>query len=200
MTELDKKMKRLRVLLVDDSSERRASVEDSLSEVECEVVGFASSSDNLLALVQRLNPEVVIIDMQSPGRDTLESLESIKSAAPKPIVMFTQDDAGESIIRATRAGVSAYVVDGISKKRVRPILDAAVERFQQFRTLTTELERTRAQLEEHKIIDKAKGILMKQRQLTEEDAYKALRNQAMRSNKRVFDVAESVVAAASLLI
>ncbi|MCW5584559.1 MAG: response regulator [Chromatiales bacterium] len=123
MTELDKKMKRLRVLLVDDSSERRASVEDSLSEVECEVVGFASSSDNLLALVQRLNPEVVIIDMQSPGRDTLESLESIKSAAPKPIVMFTQDDAGESIIRATRAGVkSAYVVDGISKKRVRPIL------------------------------------------------------------------------------
>ena len=102
-----KPAKRLRVLLVDDSPERRASVQQSLAEVGCEVVGFAASSDDLLQHVQQLNPEVVIIDLEAPGRDTLESLHSVQSAAPRPIVMFTQDDNGETITRATRAGVSA---------------------------------------------------------------------------------------------
>jgi response regulator NasT len=192
--------RRLRVLLVDDSSERRASVERSLAEVGCDVVGFASSSENLLQRVQTDNPEVVIIDMESPGRDTLEGLESVRSSAPRPIVMFTQDDNGETISRATRAGVMAYVVDGIGQKRVRPILEAAIERFQQFSLLTRELEKARAQLAERKVVDKAKGILMKQRGMSEEQAYKAMRDLAMRSNKRLADVAESIVAAASLLI
>jgi response regulator NasT len=114
--------------------------------------------------------------------------------------MFTQDDDGATIARATRAGVSAYVVDGINRKRVRPILDAAIERFQQFRGLTEELQETRAQLEARKVVDKAKGILMKQRGMTEDEAYKALRSLAMSSNKRLVDVAESVIAAANLLL
>ena len=200
MSEVGAQKKRLRVLLVDDSTQRRASLKESLAEVGCELVGFASSAEDLLGRVQQDNPDVVIIDLDSPGRDTLESLQSVQSAAPRPIVMFTQDDDGSTIARATRAGVSAYVVDGISTKRVRPILDAAIERFQQFRSLTRELEKTRAQLEERKVVDKAKGILMKQRGMTEDEAYKAMRSLAMSSNKRLIDVAESIVSAASLLI
>lgn len=192
--------KQLRVLLVDDAEERRASIAASLAEVGCQVIGFVSSREDVLARVDQANPDVVIIDLDSPGRDTLDSLQTLQSTAPRPIVMFTQDDNGATIARATRAGVSAYVVDGISKKRVRPILDAAIERFQQFRVLTEELARTKAQLEERKIIDKAKGILMKQRGMSEDDAYRAMRSLAMSSNKRLIDVADGIVAAAKLLL
>ncbi|MGD1984808.1 MAG: ANTAR domain-containing protein [Chromatiaceae bacterium] len=194
------KKRRLKVLLVDDSDERRVSIGTALSEVGCDVVGFVSSHDDVLTRVQQSNPDVVIIDLEAPGRDTLDSLQTVQSTAPRPIVMFTQDDNGATIARATRAGVSAYVVDGISTKRVRPILDAAIERFQQFRQLTEELAKTRAQLEERKVIDKAKGILMQQRGMSEEEAYKALRSLAMSSNKRLVDVADGLVSAARLLL
>jgi response regulator NasT len=191
---------RLRVLLIDDSDERRSSIETALSEVGCDVVGFVSSQEDVLLRVQQNNPDVVIIDLEMPGRDTLDSLQTVQSTAPRPIVMFTQDDNGATIARATRAGVSAYVVDGLSAKRVRPILDAAIERFQQFRQLTEELAKTKAQLEERKIVDKAKGILMQQRGMSEHEAYKALRSLAMSSNKRLPQVAESIVDAAKLLL
>lgn len=191
--------KTLRVLLVDDSEARRLAVEQSLAEVGCEVVGYASSRDNLLQRVNEDRPDVVIIDTESPSRDTLESLESVQSESPRPIVMFTQDDNGETITRATRAGVSAYVVDGLSQKRVRPILDAAIERFQRFSQLSDELQKTRAQLAERKTIDKAKAILMKQRGMTEDEAYRAMRELAMKNNRRIAEIADSVVAAASLL-
>ena len=193
-------LKKLTVLLVDDSPERRDAVETELTGVACEVIGFASSSENLLARIQGLDPDVLVIDLESPDRDVLDSLESIQSLAPRPIVMFTQDDDGQTITRATRAGVSAYVVDGISQKRVRPILDAAIERFQQFRRLAKELEKTRTELEQRKTLDKAKGILIRRRGMTEDEAYKAMRKLAMSSNKRVIDVAESIVSAANLLI
>ena len=200
MSGATKPNKTLRILLVDDSPQRRAALETSLAEVGCEVVGFVSRSDDLLRQVETLDPEVVIIDIDSPSRDTLDGLTSVQSRAPRPIVMFTQDDNGETITRATRAGVSAYVVDGISQKRVRPILDAAIERFRHFSDLSRELARTRAELAERKIVDKAKGILMKRRGMSEDEAYKAMRNLAMSSNKRLVDIAESIVSAASLLI
>ena len=174
MLESKPPLKNLRVLLVDDSPGRRAAIEQALTEVGCDVIGFASSTDNLLYRVEADDPEVVIIDMDSPGRDVLEGLESVQSSAPRPIVMFTQDDDGRTITRATRAGVSAYVVDGISQKRVRPILDAAIERFQQFRLLADELEKTRAEIQQRKMLDKAKGILMQRRGMSEDEAYKAM--------------------------
>ncbi len=191
---------RLRVLLVDDSRERRAGVERALAEVGCEVIGFVSGPDDLVQRVQSADPDVVIIDIEAPGRDTLDSLRSVQSSAPKPIVMFTQDDNGETITRATRAGVSAYVVDGISQKRVRPILDAAIERFVQFRSLSDELAKTRAELSQRKVIDQAKGILMRQRGMSEDEAYKAMRSLAMSNNKRVVEIAEGLIEAAKLLI
>jgi response regulator NasT len=191
---------RLRVLLVDDSDDRRESIAASLAEVGCDAIGFVSSQEDVLTRVQQSNPDVVIIDLESPGRDTLDSLQTVQSTAPRPIVMFTQDDDGATIARATRAGVSAYVVDGVSTKRVRPILDAAIERFHQFRGLAEELEKTRAQLEKRKIVDKAKRILMTQRGMSEDEAYKALRSLAMNSNKRLAQIAESIVDAAKLLL
>jgi response regulator NasT len=200
MTKADRQDKRLRVLLVDDSPERRASVEASLAGVGCEVIGYAAGTDNLVQRIQLADPDVVIIDIETPGRDTLDSLQCVQTTVPKPVVMFTQDDNGETISRATRAGVSAYVVDGISQKRVRPILDAAIERFAQFRNLSDELARTRAELSERKLIDQAKGILMKQRGMSEDEAYKALRNLAMSNNKRIVEIAEGLIAAAKLLI
>ena len=190
---------RLRVLLVDDSRERRTSLERSLADVGCDVVGFVSGVDDLVRRVQSADPDVVIIDIESPKRDTLDSLRCVQSSAPKPIVMFTQDDDGETITRATRAGVSAYVVDGISQKRVRPILDAAIERFTQFRLLSDELAKARTELSQRKTIDQAKGILMRERGMGEDEAYKAMRDLAMRNNRRIVDIAESVIAAASLL-
>ncbi len=199
MAQTESHNRRLRVLLVDDSRERRASLEHSLAEVGCDVVGFVSSPDDLVQRVQYADPDVVIIDIESPGRDTLDSLRCVQSSAPKPIVMFTQDDNGDTITRATRAGVSAYVVDGISQKRVRPILDAAIERFVQFRRLSDELEKTRTELSQRKTIDQAKGILMRERGMAEDEAYKALRDLAMHNNKRIVEIAESVIAAAKLL-
>lgn len=200
MSESARPSKKLRVLLVDDSKERRASIETALADVGCDLVGLVSCTDQLLDHIQTYDPEVVIIDMDSPGRDTLESLESVQSSAPRPIVMFTQDDNGQTISRATRAGVSAYVVDGINQKRVRPIIDAAIERFQQFQSLATELEITRKELAQRKVIDKAKGILMQRRGMSEDEAYKAMRKLAMSSNKRLSDIADSIVSAAELLI
>lgn len=199
MKDKPKSGRRLRVLLVDDTVERRESVDRSLAEVGCEVIGFASSDDNLLQRVEQTNPDVVIMDLESPGRDTLDSLRTVQSSAPRPIVMFTQDDDGETITRATRAGVSAYVVDGISQKRVRAIVDAAIERFVQFSDLSQELAKTRAQLSERKAVDQAKGILMKQRGMSEDEAYRALRKLAMSNNKRIGEIAESLIATAQLL-
>ncbi|NND92575.1 MAG: ANTAR domain-containing protein [Granulosicoccus sp.] len=190
----------LRVLLVDDSDERRKAITDALADVNCQVIGFVSKREDVLSLVQESNPDVVIVDLESPGRDTLDSLRSIQSVTPRPIVMFSQDDQGATIARATRAGVSAYVVDGISRKRVRPILDAAILRFQQLRGMADELEKTRTQLEERKTIDKAKTLLMKQRGMSEDEAYKALRSQAMSTNRRLADIAGIVVEAAQILI
>lgn len=192
--------RRLRVLLVDDSVDRRDAIEQALLSVGCEVIGLALGSDDLLSCVERSDPDVVVIDTESPGRDTLQSVHSLQDASPRPIVMFTQDDDGRTIARATRAGVSAYVVDGIGRKCVRPILAAAIERFRQYHRLKNELDRTRAQLEDRKVIDKAKGILMQKRGMTEDEAYRAIRSLAMSSNKKVAEVADGIVSAASLLI
>jgi len=151
-------------------------------------------------LIGAKDPDVIIVDMDAPGRDTLESLAFVQSRIPRPIVMFAQDEGPDTIRRAVQAGVSAYVVDGIQPRRVRPIIEAAIARFERFRALETELVKTRGQLAERKVIDKAKGLIMSQKGVSEEEAYQAMRRLAMRSNRRVVEVAEGIIAAAELLI
>jgi len=192
--------KALRTIVVDAEPQRREVLEQALREKGCDVVATASLNDDLLALIERHDPDVVILDMEAPSRDTLESLAYVQSRIPRPIVMFAQDGDRETIRRAVQAGVSAYVVDGLQTSRVRPIIEAAIARFEQYRTLEEELAKTREQLAERKTIEKAKGLIMRQRGVSEEEAYQALRKVAMRTNRRVAEVAESLLATAELLL
>lgn len=186
-------------MLVRDQSARLAAGMADFSCDSCEVVGVASFTDDLLAAVERYQPDVVIADMDAPNRDMLEALGSVQAKAPRPLVLFSPDDEPASIKRAVRAGVSAYVADDLQRQRMRPILDAAIAHFEQYRALQVELEKTRGQLEERKIIDRAKGIIMVQRGVSEPEAYRLLREAAMNRNQRLVQVAESIIAASEIL-
>ncbi len=192
-------MSKLKVMLVDEQAERLTVVAEMLETVGCEVVASLTPEDDLLGQVAQVRPDVVIVDMDSPSRDTLESLRSVQSTIPRPMVMFSQDDDGETIRRAVDAGVSAYIVDGLKSSRVRPILDAAMARFEQYQALELELNKTRDQLEGRKKVDKAKGILMKERNLSEDDAYALMRKTAMAQNKKIAEIADTIISAFDLL-
>lgn len=190
--------KQLRVMLIDDQPGRREMLDEALKEVDCALVACVTDDNDLLATVNKCNPDVILIDLESPGRDTIESLESVSNASPRPMVMFSQDNTNLTIQRATEAGVMAYVADGMKNKRVRPIIDAAMARFEHFNRLESELKKARDQLNERKLIEKAKGIIMQQQGIGEEDAYKALRKLAMDTNRRMVEIAQSIIDAASI--
>ncbi|OGT90631.1 MAG: histidine kinase [Gammaproteobacteria bacterium RIFOXYA12_FULL_61_12] len=192
-------MPKLRIMLVDDKPGRRQALQAQILCADCEIIAAVDPSDDLLELISHHRPDVVIIDMDAPGRDTLENLRTVQSTLPRPMVMFSQDGDRETIRRAVEAGVSAYVVDGVQPKRVRPILDAAIARFEQFRNLSTELDKTRMQLLERKSIERAKGLIMSRRRLPEQEAYQLLRKAAMDRNLRMAEVADQIIAAADLL-
>lgn len=186
------------IILVDSCPDRGAVLASVLRDEGFNLVAMLLPDHDLLAAVQQHQPDVVIIDMESPNRDTLEMLRSVQSTVPRPMVMFSQNDEGETIRRAVTAGVTAYVVDGLQNKRVRPVLDEAIVRFEQYRALEEELASARAQLAQRKLIEKAKGILMKQRNCDEDAAYQLLRTQAMKQNKKIVEVADSLIIAAEL--
>jgi response regulator NasT len=190
---------KLRVMLVDESRGRSAAIADLLQAVQCDVVACLSPDEDLLQQVARHRPDVVIIDIDLPSRDTLESLRIVQAANPRPMVMFSQDDNGDTIRRAVQAGVSAYVVDGLQANRVRPILDAAIATFDEYRRLQGELERTRSELADRKKIERAKGIVMTQRGIDEPAAYRMMRKAAMDQNRRLVEIADSIIAAEALL-
>ncbi|MDZ7754190.1 MAG: ANTAR domain-containing protein [Gammaproteobacteria bacterium] len=189
----------LRVMLVDDKIHRREMLHVALDEVGCVLVNCVAGDGDLLSAVEASNPDVILIDIETPGRDTLESLQTVTDKVPRPMVMFSQDDDNRTIRQATEVGVSAYVVDGLRLERIRPIIDAAVARFQYFQRLESELQKARRQLSERKTVEKAKGIVMRERGLSEEEAYKALRRLAMDTNRKLSDVAQSIIEAASIL-
>jgi len=158
-----------------------------------------SSPLELLRAVERVQPDVIIIDTDSPTRDVLEHLVMVSRESPRPIVMFARDDDAETIREVTRAGVSAYVVDGLDAARVKPIVEAACARFEAFQRLREELAAAQAALAERKVIERAKGIVMKAKGLDEAAAYVELRRLAMNRGKRLVEVAQAVVDAAELL-
>lgn len=164
-----------------------------------DLVTRVPADEDIAAAVERLQPEIIIVDMDAPGRDTLESMQAISRDRPRPIVMFTNDGDSDTIERAVKSGVSAYVVDDLRPERVRPILDVAIHRFREYQQLRDELEQTRLQLNERKLVEKAKGILMKKRKLDEDDAYQMLRKMAMNRNLKLAVLARSIITAADLL-
>lgn len=189
----------LRVMLVDEFAERSAPLWDFLLDAGYEVVGQLVSTADLDRAVARLQPDVIIIDTESPSRDTLEHICVVSRDDPRAIVMFTHDGETEKIRAATRAGVSAYVVGGLDSSRLRPILDAAMVRFEEYQALRHELASTSTRLAERKAVERAKGILMKQRRLDEDAAYQALRKIAMERGKKLGEIAQQVIDAAALL-
>jgi response regulator NasT len=189
----------LRVMLIDENTGRSALLERALLDAGHEVAAKIAADEDLLGRVKEIQPDVIIIDIESPDRDTLEHMHSISREQPKPIVMFAEKGDSETIGDAIRAGVSAYVVDGLSSNRVKPILEVAIARFREFQALRDELDKARSSLAERKVIEKAKGIIMKQRGYTEQEAYGALRKLAMDRNQRMADVARNVVEISELL-
>lgn len=189
----------LKVMLVDDDPARVRTVQLALARAGCEVVAHRASAIDLHRSVSEIKPDVIIIDIDSPDRDTLENLCVISRDQPRPVVMFAHDGDSAKIREAVRAGVSAYVVDGLALERVMPIIAVAIARFEQFQALRRELLESEEKLAERKVIERAKGILMQGRNLSEDEAYRALRQQAMASNARLGDVARQVIALAGLL-
>jgi len=189
----------LRVMLIDERQDRAAMVEESLAALGFKVVARLTPGANLPARIRECNPDVIVVETDSPTRDVLEDMHGVSRETPKPIVMFTNDGDTETIRAAIKAGVSAYVADGLKPERIRPIVDTAMARFQAFQSLREELQETKQTLAERKVIDKAKGILMKQRGFDEETAFKSLRKAAMDRNKRLAEVAQDLIDMASLL-
>lgn len=190
---------RLRILLIDRDPERTAVVEQSLLAAGHQVVGHGESTLRLYDDVRRLKPDVIIIDTESPDRDTLEHICLLSERTPRPVVLFTDEDDRSVIREAVRSGVTAYIVDGLAPERVVPIVQVAVARFEDYQTVKNERDQATQKLAERKVVERAKGILMSKRGMTEDEAYHALRKMAMEKKLRMGDVAERVIGMSDLL-
>jgi response regulator NasT len=189
----------MRVLVVDESPERAEVLREGLRLAGHEVTATLSSPFALLKTIDELRPDVIVIDTESPSRDVLEHLVIMSQHTPRPVVMFASDDATETIRAATRAGVSAYVVDGMDRDRIKAIVDAAVARFDEYQSLRGQLADANLKLSERKLVERAKGLLMKSRRLDEDAAFQVLRKAAMDRNLKISEVAQQLIDAADLL-
>lgn len=189
----------MRIVIVDDSGLRATVLEDGLREAGYEDIQLVPPQGPFVARIERIAPDVVLMDLGSPSRDTLEEMLAVSRALAKPIAMFVDQSDEDMIGAAIDAGVSAYVVDGLRKDRVKPILDLAIRRFNAFARMQAELDEAKTALAERRTIDRAKAILMESRQMSEADAYALLRTTAMNQGRRIAEVAEALITASSLL-
>ncbi|GAB2684972.1 ANTAR domain-containing protein [Aliiglaciecola sp. 3_MG-2023] len=185
--------KNLRILLIDENTHRADLVTAALGDSRYEISHLASPSGTLLKQVDQLQPDIIVIDIESPSRDILESLHTIKNIDPKPVVMFSSEEDTDTINQSIESGVSAYVVGDLEPHRVKPILDAAVARFREFQKLKTELSDTKQQLNSRKNIDQAKRILMKNKNISEDQAFHTMRKTAMDTGQKLDDVAKTII-------
>jgi len=189
----------LRIVIIDDSGLRATVLEDGLRDAGYDDIHVVPPHGAFVAKLERMAPDVVLMDLGSPSRDTLEEMLAVSRALARPIAMFVDRSDDQMIGAAIDAGVSAYVVDGLRKERVKPILDLAIRRFNAFARMQTELDEAKTALAERKTIDRAKAILMASRNLAEPDAYALLRTAAMNQGRRIVDVAEAIITASSIL-
>ena len=189
----------LSILVIDENRIRAAVIEAGLREAGHERVTLVHDVAGLARRIAVIEPDVIMIDLENPNRDMLENMFQLSRAVRRPIAMFVDRSDTASIEAAVEAGVSAYEVDGLRKDRVKPILDMAVSRFNAFSRMARELEETRGELEDRKLVDRAKRILMKSRGLSEEQAYALMRRTAMNQNRKISEIAQSLITAAGLL-
>jgi response regulator NasT len=189
----------VRVMLVDDHPTRAQLVEENLKAAGFEVLSVISSATGLLFQIEQHRPDVVLIDLQSPDRDVLESLAIVNLHNPTAMVMFAEEDDPDYIRQAVAAGISTYLTEGMNPAKVRPVIEVAMALFRQFQGLKEELNTARNQLQDRTVIEKAKGLLMAQKGITENEAHQLLTKLAMNNNQRLRDVAQTVIATLSSL-
>ena len=188
-----------KIVIVDESPVRAAILEEGLRDAGFTQVVHISEMQSLLARIYAVDPDIIVIDLENPSRDVLEAMFQVSRAVKRPVAMFVDQSDSASIQASVEAGVSAYIVDGLKKERIKPILDLCVSRFNAFAKLQEELDRTKSQLEDRKVIERAKGILMKVKGLTEDEAYVLLRSTAMREKKKIGEIAQSIITASEML-
>lgn len=187
------------VVVIDENDVRAAILEEGLREAGFANLSRLSDTTNLMRQLVAIDPDVIIIDLENPSRDVLEQMFQVSRSVSRPVAMFVDQSDSEMTNAAMDAGVSAYVVDGLKKERVKTIVDMAISRFNTFSKLRTELEEARTELADRKIIERAKGIMMHSRNMSEDEAYTLLRRTAMTQKKRLADIAQSVITASQLL-
>ena len=183
----------IKVILVDDVSERSARVSEQLSEEGFEIIAILPSAAGLLFQIEQHRPDVILIDLQSPGRDVLDSLSVVNNHNPTPVVMFSEEEDPGFIKDAVGAGVTAYLMSAVDSAKVKPVIDVAIAQFHSYQTLREALDTTKAELDSVSVISKAKQLLMDQRGITEEHAHQQLRKLSMDRNQSFRKTAESVI-------
>jgi len=189
----------MKIAVIDESASRASVIREGLAQLDGSEVFVITERQGLVARIEEIAPDVVLIDLGNPSRDMLEEYFTVSRAVSRPIAMFVDESDEEAIGASIDAGVSVYVVDGLAASRIRPVLDLAVRRFGAFARLQADLDEAKGKLAERDTIDKAKRILMKGRGLSEPDAYAELRRKAMHSGRRIADIAEAVVTAHELM-
>ncbi len=189
----------LKILVIDKDPIRRAILDAGLREAGLANVILLAETNGLLDRIYSIDPDVILIDLENPSRDVLEQMFHVSRIVRRPIAMFVDQSDRDTTKAAVEAGVSAYIVGGLRKERVKDILELCISRFNAVARLQDELDRTRDALEARKVIDRAKGILMQLKGLSEEDAYALLRKTAMNEKRKIADVAQSVITATELL-
>jgi response regulator NasT len=189
----------LSVLVIDESETRAGEICAGLALAGYQVAAMLPTALDLADKVERLRPDAILIQTDAPSRDTLEHLAVMNASFPRPVVMFSSESDGDTIRKAIKAGVSSYVVDGLSAKRLQPILEVAIARFEEFQSIKKERDDATRKLADRKVIDRAKGVLMKARSMDEEQAYSALRKLAMDRKQPLVKVAAQVIEMAELL-
>jgi len=188
-----------KIVIVDESPIRAAILEEGLREAGFTQVVHIREMQSLLSRIYAIDPDVILIDLQNPSRDVLEQMFQMSRAVKRPVAMFVDQSDSASIQAAVDAGVSAYIVDGLKKERITSILDLCISRFNAFSRLQHELDHAKDALNERKVIDRAKGVLMKAKNFTEDEAYALMRKTAMNESKKIVDIAQSILTAAELL-
>lgn len=189
----------MRIAIVDERAARASVIEEGLAELDgCEIF-VISERKGMLARIEEIAPDIVLIDLGNPSRDVLEEYFTVSRALARPIAMFVDEADDHAIGASIDAGVSAYVVDGLHANRIRAVVDLAVKRFAAFARLQSDLAEAKGKLAERETIDRAKRILMDSKGITEPEAYGELRRKAMQSSRRIVDIAEAVVTAHELM-
>lgn len=189
----------MRILVIDEDNERSRVLAEALQAAGYDIVASISKDDDVRREVARFQPDMVIVDLESPYRDFVEDLIRIHEENPRPIAMFVSRDDPAVVARAIETGVSVYVAEGLDGGLVRSVLQIAVKQYREFARLNGELEKARSALRERKLLERAKGLLMTNKGLSEDEAYRLLRKMAMDQNKRIADIAENILSLADLL-